>query len=145
MAMNAPRQDRSRATLAAIVQAAETLLDERPFQDVSVADIIARAGCTTGSFYARFASKDALIPYLYEKYDEALYQKPRWLVFNKTDLLPGATAAEASARKIVRALRWKAPWFMISAINGKGCRELSGRVYQFISTPAEKKKGRRAA
>ena len=80
-----------------------------------------------------------------KKYDEALYAKPRWLVFNKTDLLPGAAAAEASARKIVRALRWKAPWFMISAIKGKGCRELSGRVYQFISTVVEKKKSGRAA
>jgi GTP-binding protein len=80
-----------------------------------------------------------------KKYDRALFAKPRWLVFNKTDLLPNAAAAEASARKIVRALRWKAPWFMVCAINGKGCRELSGRVYQFISTPVEKKKGRRAA
>jgi GTP-binding protein len=77
-----------------------------------------------------------------KKYDASLHAKPRWLVFNKTDL---AADAEARARKIVRALRWKAPWFMISAINGKGCRELCGRVYQFISTPVEKKKGRRAA
>jgi len=80
-----------------------------------------------------------------KKYDEALYAKPRWLVFNKTDLLPNAAEAEAGARRIVRALRWKQPWFMISAISGKGCRELSGRVYQFISAPVEKKKGRRAA
>ena len=70
-----------------------------------------------------------------KKYDASLYAKPRWLVFNKTDLLPGAGEAEERARKIVRALRWKAPWFMISAISGKGCRELSGRVYQFISAP----------
>ena len=77
-----------------------------------------------------------------KKYDASLHAKPRWLVFNKTDL---AEDAEARARKIVRALRWKAPWFMISAISGKGCRELCGRVYQFISAPVEKKKGRRAA
>ncbi len=77
-----------------------------------------------------------------KKYDETLYAKPRWLVFNKIDL---ADDAQARAQKIVRSLRWKAPWFLISAINGKGCRELSGRVYQFISTPVEKKKGRRAA
>jgi GTPase len=80
-----------------------------------------------------------------KKYDALLYAKPRWLVFNKTDLFASAAHAEASARRIVRALRWKAPWFMISAISGKGCRELSGRVYQFISTPVEKRKGRRAA
>jgi GTP-binding protein len=80
-----------------------------------------------------------------KKYDASLYAKPRWLVFNKTDLFANAADAEASAHRIVRALRWKAPWFMISAISGKGCRELSGRVYQFISAPLEKKKGRRAA
>ena len=78
------------------------------------------------------------------KYDPSLYDKPRWLVFNKTDLLSDAAHADARARKIVRTLRWRAPWFLISAISGKGCRELSARVYQFISTN-EKKKGRRAA
>jgi len=79
-----------------------------------------------------------------KKYDPSLYAKPRWLVFNKTDLFANTAQAETVARKIVRALRWKAPWFMISAISGRGCRELSGRVYQLIST-AEKKKARRAA
>ena len=66
-------------------------------------------------------------------------------MFNKTDLFADPAAAAAAARRIVRALRWKAPWFMISAISGKGCRELSGRIYQFISAPAEKRKSRRAA
>jgi GTP-binding protein len=79
-----------------------------------------------------------------KKYDAALYKKPRWLVFNKADLLPSEAEAAAKAGAIVRALRWKAPWFLVSAINGKGCKELSGRVYQFLATP-EKKKVRRAA
>ncbi|MSQ88071.1 MAG: GTPase ObgE [Betaproteobacteria bacterium] len=69
-----------------------------------------------------------------KKYDPSLYKKPRWLVFNKTDLLSNAADADACARKIVRALRWQAPWFLIAAINGKGCRDLSARVYQFISS-----------
>ena len=79
-----------------------------------------------------------------KKYDPSLYEKPRWLVFNKTDLLANAADADARARKIVRALRWRAPWFLVAAISGKGCRELSARVFEFIST-IEKKKGRRAA
>jgi GTP-binding protein len=79
-----------------------------------------------------------------KKYDAALYRKPRWLVFNKTDLLPGAAAADARARRIVRALRWRAPWFRISAISGKGCRELCAKVYQFLAREA-KHKDRRAA
>ena len=80
-----------------------------------------------------------------KKYDASLHAKPRWLVFNKTDLFASAAEAEAVARRIVRALRWRGPWFLTSAISGKGCRELCGRVYQFISTPVEKKKSRRAA
>jgi GTP-binding protein len=77
-----------------------------------------------------------------KKYDAALHKKPRWLVFNKADLLPGGEA-EARAQRILRALRWKGRWFMVSAINGKGCRELCGQVYEFLSG-SETKKARRA-
>ena len=79
-----------------------------------------------------------------KKYDQALYEKPRWLVFNKTDLMPSSAEAEASARRIVRALRWKAPWFQVSAISGKGCKELSARAYEFLSRH-DRKKDRHAA
>ena len=79
-----------------------------------------------------------------KKYDAALYKKPRWLVFNKADLVSSAADADARARRIVRALGWKGPWFEISAINGKGCKALCARVYEFLSRP-EKKKARRAA
>jgi GTP-binding protein len=51
-----------------------------------------------------------------KKYDARSSKKPRWLVFNKADLLD---AKEASARRGIReALRWTKPWFVISAING---------------------------
>jgi GTP-binding protein len=65
-----------------------------------------------------------------KKYDEALYRKPRWLVFNKIDL-----AEDASERiaKIVRTLRWKRPWFKVSAISGKGCREVCAAVAREIA------------
>jgi GTP-binding protein len=76
-----------------------------------------------------------------KKYDPALYRKPRWLVFNKADLLPEGEA-EARARAVVRSLRSKAPWFLISAINGKGCKQLSGQVYEFL-TKRDKSGGRR--
>ncbi|HEY5898167.1 MAG TPA: GTPase ObgE [Burkholderiales bacterium] len=67
-----------------------------------------------------------------KKYDEALHRKARWLVFNKIDLVEDA---EARAARIVRALRWRRPWFAISALTGQGCddvckavaRELAGR------------------
>ncbi|HTP61445.1 MAG TPA: GTPase ObgE [Burkholderiales bacterium] len=78
-----------------------------------------------------------------KKYDAALYRKPRWLVMNKADLASSEADAGERARRIVRALRWKRPWFVISAINGKGCRELSGQIYSFLFKDG-KKKGRRA-
>jgi len=76
-----------------------------------------------------------------KKFDQALFDKPRWLVFNKADLVADA---DARARKIVRALRWKAPWYLISAINGKGCRALSAQVYGFLFNIENKIKARRA-
>ena len=78
-----------------------------------------------------------------KKYDAALFKKPRWLVFNKADLAADAGDADARVRRILRALRWKKPWFLISAINGKGCKQLSGQIYEFISK-IEKKGGGRA-
>ncbi len=79
-----------------------------------------------------------------KKYDAALYRKPRWLVFNKSDLAASAADAEARARRIVRALRWTRPWFQISAINGKGCAALCSAAFDFLSKQ-KKTEGKRAA
>jgi len=59
-----PQQRRSAATLDRIVQAAEELLAERTFEESTVDDIVARAGSSKGSFYSRFADKEALLAYL---------------------------------------------------------------------------------
>jgi GTP-binding protein len=72
-----------------------------------------------------------------KKYDPALGRKPRWLVFNKADAVPDATAR---ARKIVNALKWKAPWFVISALNGKGTKELCGEAFRFLSREKHEKR-----
>jgi GTP-binding protein len=53
-----------------------------------------------------------------KKYSEALHRKPRWLLFNKIDAVDDAPAR---IQRIVRALRWKRPWFAISALSGEGC------------------------
>ena len=56
-----------------------------------------------------------------KKFEEALARKPRWLVFNKIDAVDDA---DARIRKIVAALRWKRPWYKVSALTGAGCREV---------------------
>jgi len=73
--LKVPLQARSQRTLNKIVQAVEELLEVRSFDEISVADIIRRARCSTGSFYARFPSKDAVLPHLYARYDADL--RPR--------------------------------------------------------------------
>jgi GTP-binding protein len=59
------------------------------------------------------------------KYDEALHRKPRWLVFNKIDAVADP---RARAEKVVRALRWKRPWFAISALSGEGCATVTKAI-----------------
>lgn len=54
-------QDRSRRTASAIVRVARQLIRKRPFDELSVNEIAAKAGTSVGGFYARFKSKDALL------------------------------------------------------------------------------------
>jgi GTP-binding protein len=67
------------------------------------------------------------------KYDEALYQKPRWLVLNKADLLDDDTR-DKLVKSIVRRLRWKGPVFVISAISGAGCDALVQAIMAYLDT-----------
>ncbi len=57
-----------------------------------------------------------------EKYSEKLAQKPRWLVFNKVDLLDAEEAKE-KAKAIVEALGWDENYYMIAAINQEGVKK----------------------
>ena len=71
---------------------------------------------------AEGAARDArAIALELKKYDETLYRKPRWLVFNKIDAVEDADARIARIR---RELRWQRPWFKVSALTGAGCRDV---------------------
>ncbi|MGY0798263.1 Obg family GTPase CgtA [Lysobacter sp. A286] len=54
-----------------------------------------------------------------EKHDPQLLAKPRWLVFNKSDLLL-EEEREATVKAIVDELDWKGRWFLASAIGREG-------------------------
>ncbi|OYY78115.1 MAG: TetR family transcriptional regulator [Sphingomonas sp. 28-62-20] len=56
----APRTDRGRRTLRAILDAAAIEFGERGFHDTSISGITRRAGVALGSFYTYFDSKDAV-------------------------------------------------------------------------------------
>ncbi len=71
------------------------------------------------------------------KYDEALYQKPRWLVLNKLDLLENPDATIAS---FMHAFGTDTRHFSISAISGDGCKELTYAIMQHLTEVAEQER-----
>lgn len=80
-----------------------------------------------------------------EKYSDKLYQKPRWLVFNKVDLLDPQEAAER-AKQIADDLGWEGDYYLISAASQQGVKDLCWDVMKFInSQPKEEAKAEKAA
>lgn len=65
------------------------------------------------------------------QFDESLYHKPRWLVFNKADLLPAAER-EAACQRLLDGLAWTDRWFVISALTGEGCQALIYAIMQYL-------------
>jgi len=79
------------------------------------------------------------------KYDEKLYRKPRWLVFNKIDLL-AEDEREKRVKMLLKKLGAKHKCFTISAINGGGCRELVYAIMEHLqNSKAEKTSARKTA
>jgi GTP-binding protein len=66
-----------------------------------------------------------------KKYDQALYEKPRWLVLNKLDMVPADERA-ARVKDFAKRMRYKGPVFEISALTREGCEHLVQSVYQHI-------------
>ncbi len=81
-----PRQARSQLTLGRLLDAAEALLQEKSWEDASVAEIARRAGSSVGAFYTRFRDKDALLAALQERFIEE---------------------ATATAERAMAEMRWK--------------------------------------
>lgn len=57
------------------------------------------------------------------RYSQALAEKPRWLVFNKTDLLPEEQVV-STCQSIVKRLGWTAPVYHLSAALKQGTEQL---------------------
>jgi GTP-binding protein len=83
------------------------------------------------------------------KYDTSLFEKPRWVVLNKADLIPEAERDNRvktfldgyfTKRRRVRNAEPGADQpraFVISALSGEGCRELSYAVMTFLEQSAD--------
>ncbi len=66
-----------------------------------------------------------------KNYDEALYNKPRWLVLNKLDLLP-EEEQQPRCQQIIDELAWQGPVYQISAINKEGVDQLCYDIMQLV-------------
>lgn len=65
---HAPQQARAQRTLERLLDAAESLLEERPLDAITVRELATRAGVTTGAFYGRFEDKDACLASTFERF-----------------------------------------------------------------------------
>ncbi len=67
-----------------------------------------------------------------KKYDPKLHAKPRWLVFNKLDMVP-LEERESRVAEYVRRLRWKGPVFAISALAREGLQPLLEKIQNHVA------------
>jgi GTP-binding protein len=66
-----------------------------------------------------------------EQHNEKLAGKPRWVVFNKLDLMFEDEAKEIMDR-VIEGIGWKGDVHSISAFNKMGTQELSQKVMTFL-------------
>ena len=67
-----------------------------------------------------------------KKYDESLFDKPRWLVLNKLDMVPDAER-KTRVKDFVKRFGWKGPVFEISALTREGCEDLVVEIYNYLA------------
>ena len=91
------------------------IVDLAPFDD---ADPVAQAKAIVGEL---------------KKYDPALYEKPRWLVLNKLDMVPAEERA-ARVKDFVKRFKFKGRVFEISALTREGCEPLVKAIYQHVKS-----------
>ncbi|PTN12358.1 Obg family GTPase CgtA [Nitrosomonas aestuarii] len=66
-----------------------------------------------------------------QKYDESLYSKPRWLVLNKVDMLQEDQRTQV-CQEFIHKLGWRDKYFVISALTGDGCKQLTYAVMDYL-------------
>ncbi len=71
-----------------------------------------------------------------QKFNPELAAKPRWLVLNKLDLLL-PDEVEARCKDVLKRLKWKGPYFEVSALKGEGTEEVCYRLMEFLESVKE--------
>ncbi|MAR44738.1 MAG: hypothetical protein CME03_01120 [Gemmatimonadaceae bacterium] len=115
--IRAPKQSRSRRTLERIVAASLELLGTEGLTGLTVHKVVAKAGSSVGSFYARFDGKEDLLDYLGERvWTEALerwevaLETRDWSTLSLDEVVEGSVGllidAQRSRSDYLKALDW---------------------------------------
>jgi GTP-binding protein len=67
-----------------------------------------------------------------KKYDESLFDKPRWLILNKLDMVP-EDERKKRVKDFVKRFGWKGRVFEISALTREGCEDLIIAIYEYLA------------
>lgn len=105
------KSDRSRVTHEALLDAFVDLLGERPYAQIGVAQIAARAGLTTGAIYSRFGSKQGVVLALHTRFVEhwistmeSWAAQPRWRSASSQEIISNWTRGAVNFSRIYRPL-----------------------------------------
>jgi AcrR family transcriptional regulator len=79
------RQKRSQKTYDALIETTFKLLQQREFDEISIAELAQRAGYSVGAFYARFRGKDELFDALLARHIEDRFVARKRIFDNATD------------------------------------------------------------
>jgi AcrR family transcriptional regulator len=101
-----PKQARSEETARRILDAAQALIEREGLSGLSIPEVVRRARSSTGSFYARFKDKNALLAALEERFFDEVHRvldeladPERWRERPLRELV------EACNREMLRRLR----------------------------------------
>jgi AcrR family transcriptional regulator len=132
LAFKPPRQRRSHESSERILDAAESLIRERGFDSMTIAEVVQRSGSSVGSIYARFSNKIGLLQAVQVRY-HARMQNGLFAAFSggypREESLEGAVAriVEVLSRLVLSdAELFRA--FVVQAVFDPGVRAQGERV-----------------
>jgi AcrR family transcriptional regulator len=79
------RQKRSQKTYDALIETTFKLLQQREFDEISIAELAQKAGYSVGAFYARFRSKDELFDALLAQHIEDRFTERKRIFDSSSD------------------------------------------------------------
>jgi AcrR family transcriptional regulator len=134
-----PRQARSERTLHRLLDAAEALIEEQGLAELSIPELVRRAGSSVGGFYARFRDKNELLRALEERFFreqrvrlERLTRPERWGDASLVAIVRGCM------RELVRVFRQRRALIHAFVARAVHDAEFRGEALRFEREVAER-------